>query len=123
MRHQPAHPHALRWKLIAIRPQRGDKDEEECGRQGKDSQGDGLVEPPDQEEEARDDKCQQGLDFAHTDGHPAVGLDQHLDHGDEMKEEGQSAEVDAGLTPRDRVIEDSREDGDTSTGIEKGRNS
>ena len=65
----------------------------------------------------------KGFDLANANRHPAVGEDEHLNNGDEMKEERKPAEVDAGLPPGDGVREHRREDGDTSTGIENGRNS
>ena len=43
-----------------------------------------------------------------------MGEDKHFNDGDEMKEKGQAAQVDAGLSPGDGVREHRREDGDTS---------
>ena len=110
---EPADADAFGGEGVAIRAQRGDEDEKERCRQGKDSKGDGVVKPPDEEEQAGDGEAQQRFDFADADGHPAMGLDEHFDHGDEVEEEGHSAEMDAGLAPAEEAIEHGREDGDS----------
>ena len=121
---QPACPHAFRGEICsASGPSAGHKDQEERRGQSKDSKGDSVVEPPDQEEQARDRKAQQRLDFAHAYRHPAVGLDQHLHHRDKVEEKGHSAQVDADLPPAIDAIEHGREDGDTRRRVKNSRNS
>ena len=80
MSHQPASPHPLRGKCVAIRPQRGHKDQKEGDRQGEDTKRDRVVEPPDQEEQSGNREAQQGFDLTHAYRHPVMRLDQHLDH-------------------------------------------
>jgi hypothetical protein len=50
-------------------------------------------------------------------------LNQHLDHGDKVKEKGHPAHVDAGLSPADNSIENGREDRNACRRIENSRNS
>ena len=91
--------------------------------QSEDAERDGVVKPPDKEKEAGNEEPEKGFDLANANGHPAMGEDEHFDDRDKMEEKGEAAQVDAGLAPGDGVIEHRREDGDTSAGIENGRNS
>ena len=123
MRDKPAHPDSLRRKTIGAGTQRRDKDEENRGRESKEAELDGVVKPPDEEKQAGYKEPEDGFDLADADGHPAMRQDEHFNDGDKMEEKSEAAEMDAGLPPRDGVIEHRREDGDTSAGIENGRNS
>ena len=52
-----------------------------------------------------------------------MGLDEHFDRRDEVKEEGQTSQVDAHLTPPLQAIEHGRKDGDTRRRVKNRRNS
>ena len=43
-------------KTVALKAERGNKDQKERDGQGKDAEGDGVVEPPGQEEQSGDGK-------------------------------------------------------------------
>ena len=124
VRNQPARCARPPTESVAIRPQRGNKNQEERDGQGKDSKGDGVVEPPDQEEQPGHGEAQQRLDFAHAHRHPAMRLHQHFHHRDKVEEEGHAAQVDAALAPAAAdSIEHGREDGDARRRIKNSRNS
>ncbi len=92
---EPACPDALRWEGVALQAERGNEDQEKCDREGEDAEGDGVVEPPGQEEQAGDGKPKQRFNFAGADGHPAMGLNEHFYDRNEMEEEGHAAQVHA----------------------------
>jgi len=52
-----------------------------------------------------------------------MGLDEHLDAGDKVEEEGQAGQMDTGLAPADQPVKDGRKNGDRSRRIEDHRNS
>ena len=63
------------------------------------------------------------LHLAHPDRHPPMGLDKHLDTGNEMEEKGKTGQVNAGLAPPHQPIENGRKDGDRGRRVENSRNS
>ena len=90
---QPACSDAFRWEAVALNAERGDEDQEESDGEGKDAEGDGVVKPPGQKEQAGDGKSKQRFGFAGSDGHPAMGLDEHFDDRNEVEEEGHAAQM------------------------------
>ena len=88
-----------RGKRVAIGPQRGHENHEKRDRQGEETKGDGVVDPPDQKEQRSHRQAQQRLHLAHAHRHPAVGLDEHFDGRNEVEEQGQAAQVNAPLPP------------------------
>ena len=55
---EPACSDALRGEAVTLKAECRDEDEKECDGEGEDSKGDGVVDPPGQEEQARNGKAQ-----------------------------------------------------------------
>jgi hypothetical protein len=52
-----------------------------------------------------------------------MGLDKHFDHGNEVKEESQATQMDAGFPPTDEAIEHGGKDRDTCRRVKDSRDS
>ena len=103
--------------------QGGGKNEKECRRQRKEPKGNCLVKPPDEKEQPSHHEAQQRLDLSDSNRRPTVCKHQHLHHRYKVEEEGHAGRVDANPAPSLGVVENCRENSDTTARVENGRNS
>lgn len=108
------------WEgILRGRVKGGNKAEQEANWEDKDTEGDRLVAPVDEEQGTGEEQTEQGLGLVGVDGKTMVRGVKHFGEGDEVEENGGDSGRDSNMPPARAVIECGGQDRERGYTVEK----